>query len=85
MRDFVFKVKLVAVVHVRAADESAARKVVPTVLGAPAPLRSHWPIRTMLQWATTQRSPMSIFPLGRLRGRGRGSWRKSSTILPISP
>jgi hypothetical protein len=38
MKDFVFKVNLVAVVHVRAADESAARKVVPTVLGAPGTL-----------------------------------------------
>ena len=35
MRDFAFKVNLVAVVRVRADDESIARKVVPTVLGAP--------------------------------------------------
>jgi hypothetical protein len=35
MRDFTFKVNLVAVVRVRAADERTARKVVPTVLGAP--------------------------------------------------
>jgi hypothetical protein len=35
MRDFEFKVNLVAVVRVRAADESVAREVVPTVLGAP--------------------------------------------------
>jgi hypothetical protein len=35
-RDFVFKVNLVAVVRVRAADESAARQVVATVLGAPS-------------------------------------------------
>jgi hypothetical protein len=34
MRDFVFKVNLVAVVRVRAADESSAGQVVPTVLGA---------------------------------------------------
>jgi hypothetical protein len=33
--DFAFEVNLTAVVRVRAADESAARKVVPTVLGAP--------------------------------------------------
>jgi hypothetical protein len=38
MRDFTFQVKLVAVVRVRAADESVARKVVPTVLGAPGTL-----------------------------------------------
>jgi hypothetical protein len=36
MRDFAFKVNLVAVVRVRAADESIAREVVPTVLGAPS-------------------------------------------------
>jgi hypothetical protein len=35
MRDFVFKLNLVAVVRVRAADESSAGQVVPTVLGAP--------------------------------------------------
>jgi hypothetical protein len=36
MRDFEFKVDLVAVVRVRAADENIARQVVPTVLGAPS-------------------------------------------------
>jgi hypothetical protein len=35
MKDFAFKVNLVAVVRVRAADESVARQVVPTILGAP--------------------------------------------------
>ena len=35
MKDFAFKVNLVAVVRVRADDESVARKVVPTVLGPP--------------------------------------------------
>jgi hypothetical protein len=35
MEDFTFKVNLVAVVRVRADDESVARKIVPTVLGAP--------------------------------------------------
>ena len=35
MEDFTFKVNLVAVVLVRAGDESVARKIVPTVLGAP--------------------------------------------------
>jgi hypothetical protein len=34
-QEFVFKVSLRAVVRVRAADESVARNVVPTVLGAP--------------------------------------------------
>ena len=36
MSDFVFKVDIVAVVRVHAADENVARKVVPTVLGAPS-------------------------------------------------
>ena len=35
MKDFMFKVNLVAMVRVRAPDEGVARKVVPTVLGAP--------------------------------------------------
>ena len=35
MREFTFKVNLVAVVRVRAADESVARQVVSTILGAP--------------------------------------------------
>src|SRR5262245_28401430 len=35
MREFAFKVNLIAVVRVRAADETVARQVVPTVLGAP--------------------------------------------------
>ena len=35
MRDFVFKVDLVAIVRVRTVDENVARKVVPTVLGVP--------------------------------------------------
>ena len=35
MEDFTFKVNLVAAVRVRADDESVARKIVPTVLGAP--------------------------------------------------
>ena len=36
MKDFEFKVNIVAVVRVRAADESVARQVVPEVLGAPS-------------------------------------------------
>jgi hypothetical protein len=35
MKDFTFKVNLIAVVRVRAADESAARQVVSDVLGTP--------------------------------------------------
>jgi hypothetical protein len=35
MEDFAFEVNLVAVVRVRADVENLARKVVPTVLGAP--------------------------------------------------
>jgi hypothetical protein len=64
MKDFAFKVNLVAVVRVRADDESVARKVVPTVLGAPgtADIRlanennaADWPMRTMLRRPITQR------------------------------
>ncbi len=35
MDDYTIEVHLIAVVRVNAADEAAARKVVPTVLGAP--------------------------------------------------
>jgi hypothetical protein len=35
MRDFAFKIDLVAMVRVRASDEKAARKIVPTALRAP--------------------------------------------------
>lgn len=35
MREFAFKVDIVAVVRVRASDEREARRVVPDVLGAP--------------------------------------------------
>ena len=35
MGEFVFKVSIVAVVRVRAADENVARNIVPDVLGAP--------------------------------------------------
>ena len=55
MEDFTFKVNLVAVVRVRAGDESVARKTVPTVLGAPGIAESDWPMRTMLRRAVTQR------------------------------
>jgi len=36
MNNFAVKMNLVAVVRVRAADENVARKVVPSVLGAPS-------------------------------------------------
>jgi len=35
LNEYVYEVKLRAVVRVRAADEEVARKVVPTVLGSP--------------------------------------------------
>jgi hypothetical protein len=38
MNEYVYEVTLRAVVRVRAADEETARKVVPTVLGAPGTL-----------------------------------------------
>jgi hypothetical protein len=52
--DFAFEVKIVVVVRVRAAEESVARKVVPTVLGAPGAAVSDWRMRTMLYPAMTQ-------------------------------
>jgi hypothetical protein len=55
MKDFVFKVNLVAVVRVRADDESLARKVVPTVLGAPGVVGIRLAMRTMLRRAVAQR------------------------------
>ena len=38
MNEYVYEVKLRAIVRVRAADEETARTVVPTVLGAPGTL-----------------------------------------------
>ena len=38
MNEYVFEVKLRAVVRVRAEDEETARKVIPTVFGAPGTL-----------------------------------------------
>jgi hypothetical protein len=38
MKDFTFKVNLIAVVRVRAADERVARKVVPAVVAPPGTL-----------------------------------------------
>ena len=35
MKEFAFEVKIIAQVRVRAADEDSARRVVPSVLGAP--------------------------------------------------
>jgi hypothetical protein len=47
MEDFAFKVNLVAVVRVRADDESVERKVVPRVLGAPSTVEIRLAMRTM--------------------------------------
>jgi hypothetical protein len=47
MKDFAFKVNLVAVVRVRADDESVERKVVPRVLGAPSTVEIRLAMRTM--------------------------------------
>ena len=50
--DFTFKVNLVAVVRVRASDESIARKIVPDALGAPGTAEIRL---AMLRGGTTQR------------------------------
>jgi hypothetical protein len=42
VKDFIFKVNLVAVVRVRAADENIARQVVPNVSERQAPLKLDW-------------------------------------------
>jgi hypothetical protein len=60
MDDFAFKVNIVAVVRVRAADESVARKVIPAVLGAPGTVEIGLPIRTMPRWGWTEQSLMRI-------------------------
>ena len=54
MEDFTFKVNVVAVVRVCADDESVARKVVPTVLGAPSTVEIRLAMRTMPRWAIAQ-------------------------------
>jgi hypothetical protein len=51
VKDFIFKVNLVAVVRVRAADENIARQVVPNVSERQAPLKLDWLTRTMLRRA----------------------------------
>ena len=54
MSEFTFKVNLVAVVRVRAADESVAAKSFLQSLERPAPLKLDWPMRTMLRWVITK-------------------------------
>ena len=49
MKNFTFKVNLVAVVRVRAKDESVAREVIPDVLGAPGTSEIHLANRTNLE------------------------------------
>ena len=79
MKDFAFKVNLVAVVRVRADDESVARKIVPTVLGAPGTVEIRL---TNENIAATGRDATitdvdfsigSVKPLGLVRGRGKSS------------
>jgi hypothetical protein len=50
LKDFEFQVNLVAVVRVRAADESVAREVVPTALGAPGSAELRLANPTILRW-----------------------------------
>jgi hypothetical protein len=50
LKDFEFQVNLVAVVRVRAADESVAREVVPTALGAPGSAELRLANQTILRW-----------------------------------
>ena len=50
MNEYVYEVTLRAVVRVRAADEEIARKVVPTVLGAPGTIEINWRMKIIRQW-----------------------------------
>ena len=54
MKRFVLQVGLVATVRVRAADETEARRVVPSVLFRRVLTSLGWPTITMLGWAGTQ-------------------------------
>jgi hypothetical protein len=66
MRDFEFKVNLVAVVRVLAADESVARQVVPDVLGAPSTAEiglTNQNVRAMGRDATVTSVDFSIGPI----------------------
>ena len=54
MSEFTFKVNLVAVVRVRAADESVASQVVSTILGAPGTVEIGLANEHMLRWVITQ-------------------------------
>ena len=47
MKEFAFKVNVIAQVRVIAADESSARKLFQASLKRPTLLKSHWPIRVM--------------------------------------
>jgi hypothetical protein len=77
--DFIFKVSLVAVVRVRAGDESIARKIVPEVLRAPGTAeirranesnaaRGHYATVTDVDFSIG-----SVKPLRLVRGRGKSS------------
>ena len=79
MKDFAFKVNLVAVVRVRADDESVAREVVPMVLGTPGTVeirlanennaaRGHHATVTDVDFSIG-----SVKPLGLVRGMGKSS------------
>jgi hypothetical protein len=54
MSEFTFRVNLVAVVRVRAANESVARLVVPTVLGASGSIEIASVHQNMFFWVVTQ-------------------------------
>jgi hypothetical protein len=54
MSDLAFKVNIVAVVRVRAADENLARKVVLQFSERPAPRKSDWPMTAMLSCSKAQ-------------------------------
>ena len=72
MREFVFKATIDAVVRVRAADENAAREVVPTVLGAPGTVEIRIANEAQAAVGRDATEPMSILTLARSNSRPAG-------------
>jgi hypothetical protein len=79
MREFAFKVNLVAVVRVRAADESIARQVVPEVLGAPGSIEiglTNQNVRAMGREATVTGVDFSIGRSSPRNEDAKPRWRR---------
>jgi hypothetical protein len=80
MKEFAFKVNLVAVVRVRAADERIARQVVPEVLGAPGSIEiglTNQNVRAMGREATVTGVDFSIGRSSPRNEDAKPRWRRS--------